>query len=82
MKDFTLKLGQTTYECTSTQWSGDNQSWNIRAKFHDLTLNMSIPIESKVSMDKVMIFITSLDQALKDVQYAKKSELSFINQLT
>lgn len=81
MQEFELKLGKTTYKCTSNHSSATAQNWHISAKFHDLTLNMSIPIESKVSMDKVMIFVTSLDQALKNVQHEKKSELNFINQL-
>jgi hypothetical protein len=82
MKNFELTLGATTYSCTSNMSSGPNQNWNIRANFHDLTINMSIPFESKVSMDKVLVFVTSFDETLKTVQQEKRSELTFINQLT
>jgi hypothetical protein len=81
MKEFELKLGATTYKCTSTASGKDNQNWYISAKFHDLSISMQIPIESKVNMDKVLVFISSLDEALKMVQNGKKSELTFINQL-
>lgn len=82
MKEFELTLGATTYKCTSNHCDKDHQNWNIRAKFHDLQLDMGIPIGSKVSMDKVMLFVTSLDEALKRVQEEKRQGLSFINQLT
>jgi len=82
MRDFELKLGATNYMCTSNAYEKDHQNWSIRAKFNDLTLDMSIPISSKVSMEKVLIFITSLDEALRKVQQEKKEGLSFINQLT
>lgn len=82
MKEFELKLGQTTYKCTSNHSDSSNKNWHISAKFHDLSISMNIPIESKVSMDKVLVFISSLDEALKIVQQTKKSELNFINQLT
>lgn len=82
MKEFELTLGATTYKCTSNHSDKDHQNWYIQAKFHDLRLNMSIPIESKVPMDKVMLFVTSLDEALKRVQQEKGKELTFINQLT
>lgn len=42
MNEFELKLGATTYKCTSNQSSRDNQNWYISAKFNDLSLNMSI----------------------------------------
>ena len=82
MKEFELKLGATIYKCTSNQYDRDNQNWNISAKFNDLDLYMSIPIKSKVSTDKVMIFFSSLDEALKRVQQEKRVELTFINELT
>lgn len=82
MKDFELKLGTTTYVCTTNHCDKDNQNWNIHAKFHDLDLNMNMPISSKVSMDKVLVFITSFNEALKRVQQEKSKELTFINQLT
>ena len=82
MKEFELKLGATTYKCTSNHSDKDSQNWSISAKFHDLTVYMQIPIGSKVSMDKVMIFVTSFDETLKRVQQEKREELSFINQLT
>lgn len=82
MKEFEFKISGTTYKCTSNHSDITNQNWNISAKFHDLQLDMKIPIESKVSMDKVLVFISSLDEALKRVQQEKKNELTFINQLT
>lgn len=82
MKEFDLKLGATTYKCTSNHSSGPNQNWHISAQFHDLHIGMQIPVESKVSMDKVLVFISSLDEALKTVQKDKSKELTFINQLT
>lgn len=82
MKDFELKLGAITYACTSNAYDKMHQNWSIRAKFHDLTLTMDIPIASKVSRDKVLIFVMSLDEALKQVQQDKAKELTFINQLT
>lgn len=82
MKDFELKLGATTYVCTSNHYDKEHQNWSIQAKFHDLNLVMSIPIGSKVSMDKVLIFVTSFDEALKRVQQEKREGLTFINQLT
>ena len=82
MRDFELKLGATTYKCTSNSYSKEHQNWDIRAQFHDLGVIMSIPINSKVSMDKVLVFITSFDEALRKIQQDKKSELTFINQLT
>lgn len=82
MKEFELKLGVTTYKCTSNHSDKDSQNWNISAKFYDLDLYMSIPIGSKVSMDKVLIFVTSLDETLKRIQQEKREELTFINQLT
>ncbi len=81
MKEFELKLGATTYICTSNHSNKNDQNWYIAAKFHDLSINMQIPIESKVSMDKVLVFISSLDEALKTVQNGKNSGLTFINQL-
>lgn len=82
MKEFELKLGATTYKCTSNHSDSDNQNWNISAKFNDLGLNMNIPIESKVSMQKILMFVSSLDEALKKVQSEKSKELTFLNQLT
>lgn len=82
MKEFELKLGVTTYRCTSNMSNAIAQNWTITAKFHDLQLTMQIPIESKVGMDKVLVFISSLDEALKKVQQEKGRELTFINQLT
>lgn len=81
MKEFELKLGATTYRCTSNHSDKTDQNWRISAKFHDLSIDMGIPIQSKVSMDKVLVFISSFDEALKTVQNAKNSELTFINQL-
>lgn len=81
MKEFELKLGATTYKCTSNHSDKDNQNWNISAKFNDLDLNMRIPITSKVSMEKVMLFVTSFDETLKRIQQEKRDELTFINQL-
>jgi hypothetical protein len=81
MKEFELKLGAITYKCTSNVSTRDSQNWNIHAKFHDLELSMTIPEQSKVSMDKVMIFVTALDETLKRVQQEKGRELTFINQL-
>lgn len=82
MKDFTLTLGSITYECRSNAYDKLHQNWSIRAKFQELTLTMDIPLASKVSMDKVLIFVTSLDESLKQVQQDKAKELTFINQLT
>jgi|GEM_PF-4244220 hypothetical protein len=82
MKEFELKLGATTYKCSSNVSDVNHQNWNISGKFHDLNLNMSIPIESKVSLDKVLVFVSSLDEALKKVQHEKAKELTFLNQLT
>ena len=82
MKEFELKLGSTTYKCTSNQSSANDQNWHVSAKYHDLNLTMSIPIESKVSMDKVLVFISAFDETLKRVQQEKGKELTFINQLT
>jgi benzoyl-CoA reductase/2-hydroxyglutaryl-CoA dehydratase subunit BcrC/BadD/HgdB len=82
MKEFELKLGATTYKCTSNTSNATAQNWNISANFHDLRLDMQIPISSKVSMDKVLVFISSLDEALKRVQQEKGKELTFITQLT
>lgn len=82
MTDFELKLGATTYKCTSNHFDTEHQNWFIRAKFHELNLEMSIPIGSKVSMDKILVFITSFNETLKRVQQEKGKELTFINQLT
>lgn len=82
MKDFELKLGATTYKCGGNHSSSDHNNWMIQANFHDLKITMSIPIESKVSMDKVLVFISSFDEALRKVQSDKSKELTFINQLT
>lgn len=82
MKEFELKLGATTYKCTSNHCDKDHQNWTISAKFNDLGISMNIPIGSKVSMDKVLVFISSFDEALKIVQQQKREELTFINQLT
>lgn len=82
MKEFELKLGATTYKCTSNHCDKDHQSWSISAKFNNLNISMGIPLDSKVSMDKVLMFISSFDETLKKVQEQKRSELTFINQLT
>lgn len=86
MNEFELKLGNTTYVVDSNSIShskgSTSQNWVIRAKFHDLNLSMSIPAESKVSTDKVLVFISSFHEALKKVQSEKSKDLTFINQLT
>lgn len=82
MKEFELKLGATIYKCTSNLCDKDHQNWTISAKFNDLNISMNIPIGSKVSIDKVLVFVTSFDEALKRVQQEKQSELKFINQLS
>lgn len=81
MKEFELKLGSTTYKCTSNMSDTTAQNWRISANFNDLRLDMSIPITSKVSMEKVLVFVTSLDEALKRVQQEKSKELTFFSQL-
>lgn len=82
MKEFELKLGPTTYTCTSNHYDKANNNWCINAKFNDLSINMNIPISSKVPLEKVLVFISSFDEALKSVQAEKSKELTFINQLT
>lgn len=82
MRDFELKLNNTLYKCSSNCYTKDANSWTIRADFHDLKLTMDISEKSKVPMDKILVFISSLDEALRVVQQSKQKDLTFINQLT
>lgn len=82
MSEFELTLNNITYKCTSHSFSGNNQNWDISSKHHDLTVRMSIPIESKLPRSKVMLFIEIFHEALMEAKKKQKEELSFPQQLT
>lgn len=81
MNQFELKLDNTTYKCSSNSYAQTNQNWSIEAKFHDLSIRMGIPLESKVPMSKVIIFVTAFHETLKRVQKETSSELNFLHQM-
>lgn len=82
MKEFKLTISGTVYECTSNHSDKDSQNWNIRSKVNDITVNMVIPIESKVSRAKCMLFVEAFHEALRTAQEQQKRDLVFPNQLS
>ena len=81
MKEFELTLSGTVYKCTSNHSDRDNQNWNIRSKVNDVTFNMEIPIGSKVSRSKCMLFVEVFHEALMTARDNQKTDLVFTNQL-
>lgn len=82
MNGFELKLGLITYVCSGTHSNIKDQDWSIRAKINDLTMTMHIPIESKVSRAKCMLFVERFHEALMVAQKEQEKELQFSSQLT
>ena len=82
MKEFELTLSGTVYKCTSNHSDKENQNWNIRSKINDVTVNMEIPITSKVSRSKCMLFVEVFHEALVEAKEKQKADLVFTNQLS
>lgn len=82
MKEFELKLGSITYKCSGNHSSFKDQNWNISARINDLSISMNIPIESKLSMSKVLLFVERFHNALMVAQEQQQKDLQFTNQLS
>lgn len=82
MSEFELKLDGTTYKCSSNNFEGINQNWNIQSKTNDVSVTMSIPISSKVSRSQCMLFVEIFHEALMEAKKKQKEDLRFPQQLS
>lgn len=82
MNGFELKLGAITYKCEGNQSTFKEQNWCIDAQVNDLRITMTIPIESKVSRSKCILFVERFHEALMQAQKEQKEDLQFPLQLT
>lgn len=82
MKEFELKLGSISYKCSGNHSNFQDQNWNISVRINDLSISMNIPIESKLSRSKVILFVERFHEALMDVQKQQEKDLQFTQQLT
>ena len=82
MKEFELTLGNTTYKCESSHSDINNRNWIVSAKINDIRLSINIPIESKLSRSKCMLFVESFHEALTAAMEALRENLAFPTQLT
>lgn len=82
MNGFELKLGVITYVCSDNHSNFKEQNWTISAKVNDVRVSMTIPIESKVSRSKCILFVERFHEALMVAQKEQEKDLQFPLQLT
>lgn len=82
MKEFQLKLNNTTYSCTSNHSHKDSQNWIVEAKINDVSISINIPIDSKLSRAKCMLFVEVFHESLMAATKEQADNLRFPTQLT
>ncbi len=82
MEDFTLKMGNTEYVCSNSNYGQGSKNWHIRAQVNDLSVTMTIPKESKVSRSQCMLFIEVFHEALTAAKKVQKETLQNPQQLS
>ena len=82
MREFELKLDNTVYQCKPSSYSQENCNWHITSKVNDVSVTMTIPVESKVSRSQLMLFVEIFHEALMAAKKEQKEVLHFPQQLT
>lgn len=81
MKGFELKLDNSVYKCTSSVGNKQNQNWHIESQTNDVSVIMTIPIESKVSRSQCILFVEVFHEALTEGKKKQDESLRFPQQL-
>lgn len=79
MYAFELKLGNTTYVCSSNHSSKKDQNWIIQAQVHGLKLLIEIPIDSKLTRLQVLAFIERLHEGMEEANKTQKVSVEYLN---
>lgn len=82
MNEFELKLNGTTYKCSGSHSGGNHNNWHIQSQTNDVSVVMTIPVESKLSRSQCMLFVEIFHEALMVAKKKQAEDLRFPQQLS